>query len=141
MILACTLLIHRHLASLHSTTPLPKLCLGRDVCRRMASSSSRVKKARDGIFRHRRAATSAPFSLCHYFIAVERMNSLMHPLGDHPTLSLPRRSDDCRALLHVSRVSSIQYLHMGANNLCLNTSAVNFAMLLNHTAPNVDINY
>ena len=25
-------------------------------------------------------------SLGHYFIAVERMNSLMHPLGDHPTL-------------------------------------------------------
>ena len=42
-------------------TPLLKLFLGRDVCRRMASSSSRVKKARDGIFRHRRAATSAPF--------------------------------------------------------------------------------
>ena len=92
--------------------------------------SSRVKKARDGIFLQRASerATSArararclSLSLGHYFIAVERMNSLMHPLGDHPTLSLPRRSDDCRALFHVSRVS-IQYLHMGANNLCLNTS-------------------
>ena len=69
---------------------------GQQEGRREGGREGRVKKARDGIFRRRRPLPSLPLLLLslsfppflllgHYFIAVERMNSLMHPGGDHPT--------------------------------------------------------
>ena len=54
----------------------------------------------------------ASLSLCHYFIAVERMNSLMHPLGEHPTLDPAQALGWLSSLVLGVRWSSLTYVQI-----------------------------